>query len=116
MRGRRSGGGEPRANAPWSVRGGVNGSRSAIAAFTWATASARILAVRSAAVGPGPKRSDNHASAPLKSHPRAWAVRSMAPPRPVCAAWSHHFPAFCPVPMVTLKPSALQRSGSALSC
>ena len=66
----------------------------ATASLTWRTAWARRRAVRSAAVAPSPKRSDSHASDPLKSAPVTCCTRSIAPPRPCWARWSNHFPAF----------------------
>ena len=67
-------------------------------------------------MAPSPKRSDSHASDPLKSAPVTCCTRSIALPRPCWARWSNHFPAFRPVASVMLKPSAFQRSRSALSC
>ena len=94
----------------------MNGSRSVFASLTWRTASARIRAVRSAAVAPSPNLSASQDKAPLKSAPVTCCTRSIAPPRPCWARWSNHFPAFGPVASVMLKPSAFQRSRSALSC
>ena len=84
--------------------------------LTWRTASARIRAVRSAAVAPSPNLSASQDKAPLKSAPVMCCTRSMAPPRPCWAMWSNHFPSFGPWARVMLNPSAFQRSGSALSC
>ena len=84
--------------------------------LTWRTASARIRAVRSAAVAPSPNLSASQDKAPLKSAPVMCCTRSMALPRPCWAMWSNHFPSFGPWARVMLNPSAFQRSGSALSC
>ena len=94
----------------------MKGSRSVLASLTWRTASARIRAVRSAAVAPSPNLSASQDKAPLKSAPVMCCTRSMAPPRPCWAMWSNHFPSFGPWARVMLNPSAFQRSGSALSC
>ena len=93
----------------------MKGSRSVLA-LTWRTASARIRAVRSAAVAPSPNLSASQDKAPFKVGARDVLHEVNGAAAPVLGDVVEPLPSFGPWARVMLNPSAFQRSGSALSC